>query len=931
MKFLEWKPPRLSDERVSDGTGRAQLAYRLQTSSLDQSVTEDSQQAANRGKERKASGRLSADAVYCMCMLSALANPRGPCAHRISCLALLLSCCHTLESLVSPPGRLIVTPEQHRARSPAPSSVHPFADLARLVLLLQPNKKKPAATDVHLITSAAPSCQSITHPSLCDPRFAGGSVSYVSPAPLLTARLKRHKAPDHRNLPSPSASRDALAASLKPSKKHYITTTAAYEPAIPRLVSSLTARPEKAAAAAAANAKRRPNPPSIRLARGLRKRPAHRELASNPPHHIPPRAAFQNLSCPLTRACPPNPENSLARQRPGFPELFLLAAHPARESRTPPHPVHPSLTGLAKVGHSTLLLVPTSTDSDGKRWQTEMDITMIGLQNAGKTSLLRVLAGGEFTIDSIPTVGFNMKRVQKGHVTLKCWDLGGQPRFRSMWERYCRGVNAIVFIVDSADKEALPVAKEELHILLEKPAMEGIPLLVLGNKSDLRGHLTVDDLIDALELKRVTHREVSCYGISAKEETNLDAVLQWLIARSTKKGHEETQASHASTSPAQTDTCQRIPQRVVQLAEARCAGVGVFLFAVSTRALPGLAAAAALFLLCGFWAALADWLAHAEKQGRHYYWAKGYNWPMQTRGRQEDRLLALGWRYAVFVSSALQSKPAGRRTMMINVMMVLVPSCGSLPSALLQGCVTCVAVAVSFCRIAEEAYSFAFVFWCLRRRDCGSSGLGSAPVSGENVTPLPRNNTSDTSVGLFHCFSAYHLRQASTLRGSRLGIMILLPRQYNYNCRYSNDPNCYRNNRSTWDRWARWLVLGLIIFGAVMIFFLFSCVTARRRRKRGYQPYRGTGWTLGRAPAGHGQATYNSQPHYGQQQQQWQPPPQQQYQQPYYNNSNNAPPSYYDASRSGGNDVELQSPQPAYGGQGAQQYQPPKGPPPGQA
>ena len=78
------------------------------------------------------------------------------------------------------------------------------------------------------------------------------------------------------------------------------------------------------------------------------------------------------------------------------------------------------------------------------------------------------------------------------------------------------------------------MAKEELHILLEKPAMEGIPLLVLGNKSDLSGHLTVDDLIESLDLKRVTHREVSCYGISAKEETNLDAVLQWLIARSSK-------------------------------------------------------------------------------------------------------------------------------------------------------------------------------------------------------------------------------------------------------------------------------------------------------------------------------------------------------------------------------------------------------------
>lgn len=165
-----------------------------------------------------------------------------------------------------------------------------------------------------------------------------------------------------------------------------------------------------------------------------------------------------------------------------------------------------------------------------------------------------------------------MKRVQRGHVTLKwygavhaphwsypqvdissSWDLGGQPRFRSMWERYCRGVNAMVYatsiqddstrpkltrhqsyIVDAADQQALPTAREELHALLEKPVLDGIPLLVLGNKSDLPEKLSVDELIEALDLKSVSHREVSCYGISAKEETNLDAVLQWLIKRSSK-------------------------------------------------------------------------------------------------------------------------------------------------------------------------------------------------------------------------------------------------------------------------------------------------------------------------------------------------------------------------------------------------------------
>lgn len=83
--------------------------------------------------------------------------------------------------------------------------------------------------------------------------------------------------------------------------------------------------------------------------------------------------------------------------------------------------------------------------------------------------------------------------------------------------------------MDAADKAAIPVAMEELHALLEKPVLDGIPLLVLGNKSDLPNKLSVDELIEALNMKAISHREVSCYGISAKEETNLDAVLEWLI------------------------------------------------------------------------------------------------------------------------------------------------------------------------------------------------------------------------------------------------------------------------------------------------------------------------------------------------------------------------------------------------------------------
>ncbi|KAK6053975.1 hypothetical protein COOONC_08522 [Cooperia oncophora] len=43
------------------------------------------------------------------------------------------------------------------------------------------------------------------------------------------------------------------------------------------------------------------------------------------------------------------------------------------------------------------------------------------------------------------------------------WDIGGQPRFRSMWERYCRGVNAIVFMVDAADEDKLESFRAKIN------------------------------------------------------------------------------------------------------------------------------------------------------------------------------------------------------------------------------------------------------------------------------------------------------------------------------------------------------------------------------------------------------------------------------------------------------------------------------------
>ncbi|KAF2295466.1 hypothetical protein GH714_032993 [Hevea brasiliensis] len=164
----------------------------------------------------------------------------------------------------------------------------------------------------------------------------------------------------------------------------------------------------------------------------------------------------------------------------------------------------------------------------------EMELALVGLQNAGKTAVVNAIVAGGYSEDMIPTVGFNMKKVTKGNVTIKLWDLGGQQRFRSMWERYCHGVSAILFVVDAADRDSVPISRSELHALVVNPSLSGIPLLVLGNKIDKSEALSKQALVDQLGLESITDRELCCYMISCKNSINIDVVTDWLVKHSIK-------------------------------------------------------------------------------------------------------------------------------------------------------------------------------------------------------------------------------------------------------------------------------------------------------------------------------------------------------------------------------------------------------------
>jgi len=125
--------------------------------------------------------------------------------------------------------------------------------------------------------------------------------------------------------------------------------------------------------------------------------------------------------------------------------------------------------------------------------QLEVRIVVVGLDNAGKTTMLHALHPEPCTTHCIGTSSAGMWRrteFQVGSV-LFCStpEISGSYVARRLWADYLRGVSAhprgaIVFVVDAADPDRFPEACAELSALLQMTSLAHVPVLCLGNKID---------------------------------------------------------------------------------------------------------------------------------------------------------------------------------------------------------------------------------------------------------------------------------------------------------------------------------------------------------------------------------------------------------------------------------------------------------------
>ncbi|KAG1924500.1 ADP-ribosylation factor-like protein 1 [Pimephales promelas] len=128
----------------------------------------------------------------------------------------------------------------------------------------------------------------------------------------------------------------------------------------------------------------------------------------------------------------------------------------------------------------------------------------------------------EKCVTTIPTIGFNVETVTYKNLKFQVWDLGGQTSIRPYWRCYYSNTDAVIYVVDSSDRDRMGISKSELVAMLEEEELKKAILVVFANKQDMEQAMTPTEVANSLGLPALKDRKWQIFKTSATKGTGLD-------------------------------------------------------------------------------------------------------------------------------------------------------------------------------------------------------------------------------------------------------------------------------------------------------------------------------------------------------------------------------------------------------------------------
>ncbi|MBN1329752.1 MAG: GTP-binding protein [Candidatus Heimdallarchaeota archaeon] len=160
-----------------------------------------------------------------------------------------------------------------------------------------------------------------------------------------------------------------------------------------------------------------------------------------------------------------------------------------------------------------------------------VNLTICGLDKAGKTAIINYLIHGEF-LETIPTHGLNREKINLPKLHIDVFDLGGQSEFRPIWSDYNEQSDGMIFVVDISDRERIGESKVIFHDIINSQINQNIPVLILLNKCDLPDKIHLMDFIREFALND-PNLEIkwAVFETSAKTGEGILDSMGWIINR----------------------------------------------------------------------------------------------------------------------------------------------------------------------------------------------------------------------------------------------------------------------------------------------------------------------------------------------------------------------------------------------------------------